>query len=765
MASLLSKLVVELQDKVSGPAKAAGRSMAEMSRTIKEAGQRASFSDRLNASIYRTNEAMGAARLKMLDAVAAGYALKNAFAAPIQNAMKLEQTLSGIGSKAGLSAGELAKMRRSLRGASGESNQFTADLADAADYLVGMGMSGNDAQTAVKDIGKAATASGADVKDMAAAGFAAITNLKVPADQVMTSLDAMAAAGKRGGFELKDMAAYFPTIGASYAALGQSGTGAVADLAAALQALRMDTGDASSAATNLQNTIQKMQSPATVRAFKKMGVNLNREMAKAGKRGLTPIEAIAEITNKTLKGDLSKLGYLFEDSQAQAGIRSLIQHGEEYKKIREEAMNAKGTNQADFERAMQTTEEQVKRTQIAVSNLAESIGTSLLPAIQKITDLITPMIDAFAKFTEQHPNIVGALVGITGGFLALKIAMAGLNFLGLFSLGGALRLLKFPAGLAAGTAELNKLKTSLAGMGGLNLNIFDKFGSFATTLSRMTGLTAIAEGLGTIAGALTAPGWVLAGIAIAGVAASFGLLVKYWDRISSFTGGFFGELASELSDLLAPAFKELEPYLQPIADMFGVLTAKASEFGSWIGSFFSREILTDAQKAQYSESGAGMARAMVDGVKNIVNGLVEWFASLPARIIAAVGSIDLSGLFKWPSLPSYLGGSGPTVTTTNPRGAGAITGARAGGGPISRGSTYMVGEKGPELITAGRSGYVNKAGAGGGNVPNVTIGPFHFTNTSAADATEITNQMRRVLREEVRETFRGVFADTGMRMA
>jgi hypothetical protein len=35
---------------------------------------------------------------------------------------------------------------------------------------------------------------------------------------------------------------------------------------------------------------------------------------------------------------------------------------------------------------------------------------------------------------------------------------------------------------------------------------------------------------------------------------------------------------------------------------------------------------------------------------------------------------------------------------------------RATGGPISRGSTYLVGEGGPELITAGRSGCLEKAG-------------------------------------------------------
>lgn len=75
-----------------------------------------------------------------------------------------------------------------------------------------------------------------------------------------------------------------------------------------------------------------------------------------------------------------------------------------------------------------------------------------------------------------------------------------------------------------------------------------------------------------------------------------------------------------------------------------------------------------------------------------------------------------------------------------------------------------MGERGPELITAGRSGYVNRTGSEAATA-NVTIGPFTFHHTKAADATEIVDQVRKAMRDEVRETFRGVLADTGLRFA
>jgi len=47
---------------------------------------------------------------------------------------------------------------------------------------------------------------------------------------------------------------------------------------------------------------------------------------------------------------------------------------------------------------------------------------------------------------------------------------------------------------------------------------------------------------------------------------------------------------------------------------------------------------------------------------------------------------------------------------------------RAAGGPVSAGGTYLVGERGPELLTMGaRSGYVTPNGAMGGNTVNVTV--------------------------------------------
>lgn len=85
--------------------------------------------------------------------------------------------------------------------------------------------------------------------------------------------------------------------------------------------------------------------------------------------------------------------------------------------------------------------------------------------------------------------------------------------------------------------------------------------------------------------------------------------------------------------------------------------------------------------------------------------------------VGNVGNFLLSSL-GW---KSSSGGSTAGATT-------AVAGARAGGGSVSGGSSYLVGEKGPELFTPSSSGFVHKAGSFGGgssvmvnNTVNVSV--------------------------------------------
>jgi hypothetical protein len=550
---------------------------------------------------------------------------------------------------------------------------------------------------------------------------------------------------------------------------GESG---LAQIAAALQIVRRGAGDASEAATNFNNILQKINSNDAIKNFRKFGIDIQQVLKDAKASGTDPLEASLRAINTALGGDMSRLGELFADAQVQKGLIPLLTGLEDYIRLRDEAARADGVISTDFARMMQTGVEQIKQFQIAMQNFQTSVGTALVPVLGSIAGALKPVLEAATALVTAFPRLSGSLIAVTAGFVGLKAALAGLSYLGLMGRGGALTALSFAVNtlggslmrLKAGASGMIALQTALAGMEGMKmtglLTAVAGLRGMALAVPGVSGLATAMTAVGAALAAVSAPVWGTIAVAVAAVAAAAYTLWKYWDRISSFAGGF----ASVLLTQLQPAFAALDPVMRPLAglgraigDGFSWASQKLQEFGTWIGSFFSREVLSEGQKAAYAQAGSDLANAMIEAIKSAFNGLLAWFSTLPSRIVAAIGSIDVSSLIKWPSMPSWLGGG-----SAEPKPAESVPG-KAAGGPISRGSTYMVGERGPELITAGRSGYVNKAGAaaGGGMTVNQTIS---FSIAGRADE-DVVEKIRRVMRDEVRETFRGVYADAGLRFA
>lgn len=478
MGTLTSQLVVSLIDKVTAPAKSVSGSMR-------------SLSDRMRA-VAASNAAL-ASRLQgqMLGAVAAGYSLQKALAAPISIASDFESALLDIGQKADLSDASIKSLGERIRALAPQINQASSEVAKGIDTLVGFGLDPERAETLIKPIGMAATAYKASVDDLAKAGYSALDNLKLKAEDFGKALDVMAQSGKEGAFEIKDMAAEFPSLTASAQALKMEGVTAIGRLTAALQIARKGAASGSEAATNTANLMQKIISPETTKKFTKLGVDIRKELKKTQAAGGDVFEMIAGQTNKALKGDLSKLGDLFEDAQVQKFLRPLMQNLDEYKKIRDKALGAKGVVDKDFARRMMTNAAQTSAFTIRLKELAMSIGNILLPAMNSLMGGLAPMVKGFEKFADAHPHLVGGAVKVAGALIALRVAaIAGrfaMAFMGAAALTALapLRLLpaaigavargmlalRSPALIAAGAMRLFKLALLGTGVGGLLLGL------------------------------------------------------------------------------------------------------------------------------------------------------------------------------------------------------------------------------------------------------------------------------------------------------
>ncbi|WP_245653639.1 phage tail tape measure protein [Sphingomonas pituitosa] len=428
--------------------------LEEQSRRLQQSSDRAR---RMGAARERFGAMQGTAAgmaASGFSAIETGRAIGAPLVGAVVAAQQFQSGMTDIAQKADLTRAQAEKMGEGLLVAARAANQLPENLQQGVDVLSGFGLNPAKATEMIAPIGRAATAYKAEISDLAAASFANLDNLKVPIEQTGRAIDVMAQAGKAGAFEMKDMAQYFPTLSAGYQALGQKGVGAVADLSAALQIARKGAGDAATAAGNVSNVLQKISSPGTVKAFGKMGVDLPKALKKLYAEGKTPLEAIAELTNKTLGGDMSKLGNLFEDAQVQQGLRPLIANMEEYRRIRAEALSAGGTTDRDFAERMKDSAEQTKRLQVSGTALAVTLGAALLPTVNAVLERANAFTDRVSKWTAANPGLSRSIAVGAAAFAALFLVLGG----------GAILI----AGLVAPFAALSATAT-LLGVGMLPL--------------------------------------------------------------------------------------------------------------------------------------------------------------------------------------------------------------------------------------------------------------------------------------------------------
>lgn len=334
----------------------------------------------------------------------AGQALKEATTrfAEVDRAM----TRTGITGDA--TANEVRKGTEELRNLARE----TATLFDPAqkglDAITASGRDFGDAMKMMPSVLKTAQASGAGVDDIANSSTALIDHMKISIDGLAEAQDTLAMGGKLGKFELKDMARYLPSMLPAFKALGQSGQEGLRKLVAMLQVIRSGTGTAEEAAASAQNIFAKMESDETVKNFKEMGVDLPAAMKKARKEGKDLMQVFLELSNKALKGDLSKVPQLFKDMEVQRGMRPLLAGLQKISELEEKLKGAKGTIDIDFKRvsadtqaALDRMKEGADRAKSAFGGLAAEIGSPLIKAGADNLDAVAQALERAGKAAKE----------------------------------------------------------------------------------------------------------------------------------------------------------------------------------------------------------------------------------------------------------------------------------------------------------------------------------------------------------------------------
>lgn len=335
--------------------------------------------------------------------------------AAVSIASDMEHELKQAGITAGMTNEEIAALKDHLRDLAvpERTNQSMGDLLKAFNSLVSAGMDKAQAKAMLESLGRTATATQADVDDLAKTAFVLNDTLGIKPEGMAKALDQLAYAGQQGSFELKSMARYFPTLGGSAKALGLQGAEAVTTLGAALQIAMKKAADPSEAANNMKNFMAKIMAPETLKKFKEHGVNLVRVRDEAIKNGQNPFEALLEQVNKKTKGgQIDLLGQFFGDMQVQDFIQPMLANFEKYKQLKADIGKASGTVDTDFARMMETNKELLKGFNAQLNKLSEAVGAALLPPFNAVLRIITPVVTVLGDMANASPATASALVAI-----------------------------------------------------------------------------------------------------------------------------------------------------------------------------------------------------------------------------------------------------------------------------------------------------------------------------------------------------------------
>jgi DNA-binding phage protein len=198
---------------------------------------------------------------------------------------------------------------------------------------------------------------------------------------------------------------------------------------------------------------------------------------------------------------------------------------------------------------------------------------------------------------------------------------------------------------------------------------------------------------------------------------------EYWEgvEISAKSAAEAQEIAA---DGLAEVSKEME-----------------AEFASWFEGTEQISVFAEQSARNMQDS---FAQFLFDPFDQGLKGMLAGFLDTIRRMVAEAASAQILG-----SLFNFIGGkAGGGVGAFFSNMAGGILGKRAGGGPVSAGGAYLVGERGPELLQMGSMGgtVIPNHAMGGG----ITIN--NHIDARGADAERIMAMLPPLLKQNSDQT-------------
>lgn len=752
MATLTSQLIVRLIDGVSGPARGAAAALRRLHGEARtgSSGAIVAMQERVQKATERNKKAITALQGRLIGAAAGAWGAQRAVSGVATPAIKFESAMADVAKVSDFSEEGLKKYGKQLRELAVTEIPMAVEELAALSYAASQsGVPEEDLLDFTRLTAKAAVAW--DVTGASAGESLAKLREALQMTNAQTALfaDAINHLSDNTASSAPDLIDYARRV----ASQGEF-FGFAKEQTMAFGAAMIGSGAQSNvAATSFRNMGRALTKGAAAtaaqrRGYKALGLDA-RKVAKAMQKDavgttITVMERLGQLPEEMQASVMSEL--FGDEARALAPLLNRLDILRKALGLVADEQEYADSVGKEFARRAQTTEYELQRFNSQLRDIALSLGAGLLPAIKEATRTLGPYLLQISDFVEKHAEIITKVLAVSVGLVGLSAAAIAASlgfklltggFLRLAS--GALMLVKPLAWLSgAGVAALggiigyfaklralSSLRSGLGGRGG----VFFLLGRDIAALAKRAGSLLTLRGAMSALFAMGPKGWLLAA-AVAAIAAG-------WEGIKAFGEGFGEGFLSQ--------FDGWDETLKPLVESFGRLGEAVGKLMGFSGSADSwREI----GKA-FGEIAGGGVQLLINAITKIVDALT-WVVTKAGEAKSALSSFFSAG--------DRAGGT-PANDRSRQIPHRPWEGQRSRGGRVSKGHSYLVGERRPEIFTPGQSGYVNPRVPGGssGSTVNVTN---HFTINGSGDLNALSDLVARKVEKSINSSFRGVQADT-----
>nr|WP_272943748.1 phage tail tape measure protein [Kingella kingae] len=216
-------------------------------------------------------------------------------------------------------------------------------------------------------------------------------------------------------------------------------TGTVAALGATMRGFGIQEEIAATSIKNmmLALVVGETATKSQKAAWKKLGFD-HEQIAKDMQKDAegTTLKVLEAVSKLEKYKQASTLKELF-GSESLLGIAPLLTSIDTVKKNLEgvkSAANFDGSMNKEYEARAATTANNIQLLKNSLTGLGITVGTMLLPAVNRFVVLSTSVVNALTDWAQQHPVLTQAIVGTTAAILALIMSWSPLaSFVAVFS--------------------------------------------------------------------------------------------------------------------------------------------------------------------------------------------------------------------------------------------------------------------------------------------------------------------------------------------